>query len=307
MNMRINHALVGLFVLLLGTALVGVILWLSAGAPGRAYDEYLVYMADSVSGLGQDSAVKYYGVDVGRVHEIALGPSEEQRVRLLLQIERGTPIRQDTVATLEAQGLTGLAYINLTGGRGSSPPLEKARDADLPVIRSRSSIWGRLDLSLADLVDNLIDASKRLRLLFSDRNQRLFTETLSRLHELSTVLAGRSGALGSVIDEAADTMGHLREAGERLPALVDHLDSTATALETMARELGAAGIAMRRTADAGARDLHRATSETVPEIVSLIRELQLAAESLRRFGEQLERDPGILLHGSASRRPGPGE
>jgi phospholipid/cholesterol/gamma-HCH transport system substrate-binding protein len=306
-SVRTNHALAGLFVLLLGTALVGIILWLSAGTPGRAYDQYVVYMTDSVSGLSRDSAVKYYGVDVGRVHGIALGPSETRRVRLLLQIERGTPIREDTVATLEVQGLTGLAYINLTGGHESAPPLRKARETEFPVIRSRPSVWGRLDLSLADLVDNLIDASKRLGLLLSDSNQRLLAETLSGVHELSAVVAGRSAVLGSTIDDAARAMRYLREAGEKLPALVDQLESTAAALETMAVELGAAGISVRHAAGSGARDLHRATSEALPEIVALIRELQLAAESLRRFSEELERDPGILLHGPTPGRPGPGE
>ena len=87
MSARTNYALVGVFVLLFGTALIGVVLWLSSGAPGRAYDEYVVYMAESVSGLSRDSAVKYYGVDVGRVHDIALGPTETQRVKLMLTAE----------------------------------------------------------------------------------------------------------------------------------------------------------------------------------------------------------------------------
>jgi phospholipid/cholesterol/gamma-HCH transport system substrate-binding protein len=304
---RTNYALVGVFVLLFGTALIGVVLWLSSGAPGRAYDEYVVYMAESVAGLSRDSAVKYYGVDVGRVHDIALGPTETQRVKLTLQIDGGTPIRQDTVATLETQGLTGLAYINLTEGRGSSPPLGKVPGEEHPVIRSRPSIWGRLDRSLADLVDNLIDASNRVKILLSDKNQRLITETLAGVNALSVAVASRSEALAVTIDEAADTMGHLRETGEKLPALVVRLESAAAALEDMARELGAAGVAVRRTVESGGQDVRRLTREALPEVVSLVHELQLAAENLRRFSEELERDPSVLLYGAARSQPGPGE
>lgn len=307
MSTRTNYALVGLFILLFGAALIAVMLWLSAGGPGRAFDKYLVYMEESVSGLSRDSAVKYYGVDVGRVHKIALGPSEKRQVRLVLQIDRGTPIRQDTVATLETQGLTGLAYLNLTGGRGDSPPLEKTRGEEFPVIQSRPSIWGRLDRSLGDLVDNLIDASERVKVLLSDRNQLLISDTLARVNELSVAVSNRSETLGAAIDNAASAMDRLRATGEGLPPLVTQVKRTSVALEDMARELGAAGVAVQRTVRSGGQDVHRLTSEALPEIVSLVRELQLAAESLRRFSEELERDPSILLHGAAAGRPGPGE
>lgn len=307
MSRRTNYALVGFFVLLLGTALVAVLLWLSAGGPGRAFDRYLVYMEESVSGLSRDSTVKYYGVDVGRVHEISLGPGEQRRVRLLLQIDRGTPIRQDTVATLETQGLTGLAYLNLTGGREGSPMLEETPGEEFPVIHSEPSIWGRLDRSLADLVDNLIEASERLKLLLSDENQRLITDTLARASDLSALLSGRAGTLAAAIDDAAGTMKRLRETGDALPALVDQIATTASALEGMAGELGAAGVAVRRTAEAGGQEVRRLASEALPEILALVRELHLAAGNFRRFSEELERDPGVILHGAAAGPPGPGE
>ena len=121
MTGKTNYVLVGLFVLALTLTLIAGVLWLGSGGPGRVYDEYLLYMQESVSGLSRDNAVKYHGVDVGRVREIALDPRRAEEVRLLLEIDRGTPIREDTVATLETQGLTGLAYINLTGGAAAWP------------------------------------------------------------------------------------------------------------------------------------------------------------------------------------------
>ena len=92
-------------------------LWLAAGrTAGKEYDSYLVYLTESVSGLNRQAPVKYRGVVVGLVREIALDPEELERVRVMLAIERGMPIKQDTVAMLSTQGLTGIAYLDLRAG-----------------------------------------------------------------------------------------------------------------------------------------------------------------------------------------------
>ena len=63
MKARANYVLVGLFVLLLGVALIAAILWLTTGGPPKDYDFYIVYSTESVSGLNIDAPVKYKGVE----------------------------------------------------------------------------------------------------------------------------------------------------------------------------------------------------------------------------------------------------
>ena len=105
-----NYALVGAFVLALGAALIAGALWLAAGgASAQAYDLYLAIEDESVAGLNLNAPVKYNGVDVGKVKGIHLDPANPERVRLIFAIERGTPIKEDTVAVLKTQGLTGIA------------------------------------------------------------------------------------------------------------------------------------------------------------------------------------------------------
>ncbi|MDP2707564.1 MAG: MlaD family protein, partial [Burkholderiales bacterium] len=106
-----NYALVGAFVLVLGAVLIAGVLWLaSGGAYHKKYDLYLAIMDESVAGLNLNAPVKYNGVDVGKVRQIQLDTVNPERVNLLFAIERGTPIKEDTVAVLKIQGLTGIAY-----------------------------------------------------------------------------------------------------------------------------------------------------------------------------------------------------
>ncbi len=106
METKVSYAIVGAFVLVLSVAIAGGVLWISSGRVARKdYDTYLAYFTESVSGLNRQAPVKYKGVEVGSVREIGLDPTDPQRVQLVLAIERGVPIKQDTVAVLSVQGL----------------------------------------------------------------------------------------------------------------------------------------------------------------------------------------------------------
>jgi len=307
MNNKITYSLVGLFVLVLGTALVAGMLWLGSGGPGRSYQIYAVYMGESVAGLSRDGAVKYRGVDVGRIRDITLAPDNPEQVRLLLEIEQGTPIMKDTVATLEAQGLTGLAYINLMGGSQGSTPLTAGPDQDYPVIPSRPSVWGRLDRSLGELVDNLIEASRRINTLLNPDNRQLLVNTLTNLDRLSHDLAEHSSHLGTALDDLGTTLRNTRDASADLPKLMQQFRHSARALEHMADEISATGASVRESVAARDRDLQRFTGSALPEAAAMVSELRQAAENFRRLSDTLQRDPSTLLYGAPQQPPGPGE
>ena len=118
-----NYAVVGAFVLALGAVLVAGILWIaSGGAFQKKYDHYLAIMEESVSGLNLNAPVKYNGVEVGKVRSIALDPVKPQNVRLVFAIERGSPIKQNTLAVLKTKALTGIATAKRKAARPVGPP-----------------------------------------------------------------------------------------------------------------------------------------------------------------------------------------
>lgn len=313
MNTRSNNVLVGIFVLLLLGVFIAGVLWLGAGGPPRDYDYYLSYMTESVSGLGVDAAVKYKGVDIGRVREIKLDPENPEQVRLLLMVLEGTPIKVDTVATLELQGLTGLAEINLTGGSRDSARLAKSDDV-YPVIPSRPSLLVRLDDSMSELLGNFIETSARLNALMNDDNRAALGAIMKNVEQTTAALAAESQDLEGVIVDAKATLKNIRRTSEELPALVKNFQASAEALERMANSmertsgtLSETGVALRETVEASGQDLERFTRTAMPEATVLVTELRQTAENLRKMSETLERDPSALLFGGPKREPGPGE
>ena len=308
METKVNFAVVGAFVLLLGAALIGGVLWLSSEKSYRkAYDLYLVYMQESVSGLNPDAPVRYRGVQVGRVRNIALAPGDVERVLLKLDIERGTPIKQDTVAVLRTQGLTGIGHVELTGGSRASPALQALPGEDYPVIRTGPSLMVRMDAALTTLLDNLTRSSVNINALLDESNRAALKQTLAGLAVVSRTLAARSAEIDAGVANAARTMQNTARLGGEISGLVERIQRSAEAFDRMSNE-GARAAASAATAVEGARaDLRQAARDTVPEARLLIAELRELTTSLRRFSDQLERNPGMLVHGKPAAKAGPGE
>lgn len=320
METRVSYTLVGLFVVLLGAALVGVVLWLGKGGYGTVYETYYAYMRESVSGLSLNAPVKYRGVEVGRVQEIILNPDNPEEVRLTLEIVRGTPVKQDTLAVLDTQGLTGLASINLTGGSRDSPPLTAEPGATYPVIKSGPSLFFRLDSALsrflADetlprLLANLNRLAVEARTVLGDDNRAAMNEILRDLSNVTRTLAGRREAMDQGVLRAAEVMEHVADLtktlSRQMPEIMERMNRAAGALEAMTREVARTSTAVGAAVNQTRPDVERFARQTLPETGLLIAELRQLTASLRRVAMQLEQQPNSLIFGRPSAPPGPGE
>jgi phospholipid/cholesterol/gamma-HCH transport system substrate-binding protein len=308
MESKVNFAAVGAFVLVLGISLVGGVLWLSSGKFYRkAYDTYLVYTGESVSGLDPDAPVRYRGVQVGVVRRIALARDDVERVQLTLGIVRGTPIKQDTVAVLSVQGLTGIAHVELTGGSRDAAPLAARPGEDYPVIPSAPSLMVRLDAAISALLTNVNRSTERFNELLDDDNRRALKEALANLNVLSRTLAARAAVIDAGVVNASKTAENTARLTAELPQVVERIRNSADAFDRMANEVARAGANVTSTLEGARAEARQFSGETLPEARALLAELRELTASLRRFSDQIERNPAMLLYGRPAAKKGPGE
>ena len=111
-----------------------------------------------------------------RCTDIRLDPGNPEQVSLLFAIERGTPIKEDTEAVLKTQGLTGIAYVELSGGSPNSPPLRGEAPASYPEIRTKPSLSARLENVLTTLMAKLDSTSDSVNAILSDENVAAFKQ-----------------------------------------------------------------------------------------------------------------------------------
>jgi phospholipid/cholesterol/gamma-HCH transport system substrate-binding protein len=311
---KVNYTLVGVFVLALGTALVAGVLWLAAGIGGhKRYDPYQAVMNESVAGLNLNAPVKYLGVDVGKVQSIAIDTDHPQQVRVMFAIERGTPITEDTLAVLKTQGLTGIAYVELSGGRPDSPPLV-AKDGSVPTIGTRPSLTARLEADVATVLAGLNRTSTAITATLDAKNREALARTLADTATLMHTLAAQQATISEGIQNTARAARNTARATEQLaPAVeqlgpaIERITQSAASVQKMADEIARTGVDARVAVDAAASGVRRFNAETLPEFDRLLAQLNQLAGSLRRLSEQTERNPSSLLLGAPTLPPGPGE
>lgn len=314
MGSKVNYTLVGFFVLLLGSAFVATTLWLSAAGQNQQYTTYIAYLSESVSGLNPKSAVKYRGVDVGLVRDIDLDRDNPERVMLLLDIEAGTPIKTDTVATLSVQGITGLAFVELTGGSREAPLLAASRGAEFPEIPTEPSLFVRLDTAVTEVVvdfgsiaDSFNRTAMQISSFLNDDNQAALAGALQNTEDLTRGLAGRAKDLGITLAKVNRVLDGAGEVTDELPTLVRRIEGSLAALEGGIRDIRLIAGNMDTAVTSGREEMLRLSRDTLAPLGPLLAEMRQLVQTLNRIGAQIEQKPNLLLLGRPASAPGPGE
>jgi phospholipid/cholesterol/gamma-HCH transport system substrate-binding protein len=318
MEIRASYVIVGAVVLALLAGLAAFSLWLVEAGVDRDVARYEIAFAGSVSGLPEGGQVMYRGIPVGRVGEIRIDPANVENVLVLVEIDRDTPIKKDTVATLEFQGLTGIAYVQLRGGTQESARLDPDA-AQPPRIPSRPSTLERVFESTPELLAHSLAVVDRLSLLLADDNLKAIAGTLHNVEKLTADLAGRAGGADAVLAGAADMTEEIQKTSvevrqlatdlrqltgrvdQRVDGVSDDLVGTLTELRGAASSLAGAAGRLQQVLGQLEQPVDDFAATGLYEFTQLIGETRLLVAALSRITKEFERDPAGFLIGRSAR------
>lgn len=260
METRASYAIVGTFVLSMIAALFAFIIFIAKVQFDQVSVPYYVYFSGSVTGLEDGSSVRLRGVPIGVVDDIRIAPEDPALVRVRVQVGSDTIISQDAVATIEMQGITGIAYIQVTGGRKESPPIER-RMGEIAVIPSKPSQISEFIDAAPQVLNRLIHVTELLEKFLSDDNAQ----------------------------NVAQIIGNTRVFSEDLSKA--NFAEVAAALNKVSQQM----VAVLSENRGPIRDF---TGGGLYELSLMIGDMRELSASLRRLVAQIERDPsGFLLAG----------
>jgi phospholipid/cholesterol/gamma-HCH transport system substrate-binding protein len=307
METRANYVLVGAFVLVLLAGLLVAGLWFARVQFNQQSTFYDIYFNGSVTGLTDGSAVRYNGIPVGRVTSIQLDPENPQRVRVTVQLSASTVVRSDAVASLEVQGITGGAFIEIAGGGNEAPPLERHEGQRYPVIVSTQSGLQRVVAGAPELLSRVIELSDRLALLLDDHNRAALAETLDNVRRLTAVAAGHAGDIDSALGDGAAAIRDLRvtlaTANQALAELKQLLGpdgqmrTTVKSVDEGARKLAELTRHLDTIVQENRAPLRDFTQRGLSEVQQLLADARVLVNQLTRIADTVERDPARFLYG----------
>lgn len=234
METRANYVLIGAVTLMAVIATFAFFLWYARISISRQFDYYDIVF-DSVAGLSQAADVRFNGITVGRVVDIGIDPEDAAKVRVRIEIADGTPVRSDTVATLQAQGVTGVSFVSLSNSKADAPPLPIDPRTGVATIPSEPSV---LDTIIETAPKLLREATGLLRDLGS------FTgpENQQRVSEILANVANASAGLEQALKDFSAISGSVRTGVEQISAFTGRLEGIASRAETT---LGVAETALQ--------------------------------------------------------------
>jgi phospholipid/cholesterol/gamma-HCH transport system substrate-binding protein len=310
------HALAaGIFVTLLTALVLGLAAWLTRDTGVR--DTYEISTKEAVTGLQAQAPVRYRGVDVGKVSEIGFDPKAPGAVLVRLLVDREAPLTRDTFATLSYQGVTGLAFIQLSD-EGKSTVRLQPNDEVPPRIPLRPGILAKLEEKGEVILEQVEQVTKRVNRLLNDDNQKRISSALEDISSAAgsaSKLAARldntvQNKLDPAIAEATVTLKGVQKTADQVGRTANEFGQMASEFGKTAQRLNAKDGPVDRLSE-GADTLSQAADQfgrtTLPRVNRMSEEATRTIRSLGRVVNEISDNPQALIYGDGPPRPGPGE
>ena len=298
MSTKSSKFLIGLFVIAAFLIVAGVIIWISAARILMKGSLYAVYFDESVQGLQVDSAIKYRGVDIGKVERIDVAP-DFKLIEVIMKIDLEGDLENRTIASLKTAGITGIVFIELDqiqpGELAKSPHL--SFKSGYQVIPSRRSDISRILSDTGAIIHNVksIDFQG-----ISDQLKKM-SQSIEKFVE--------SKKLGNIMANLESTSANLDETIAKInktvsDGKVDRAMNEAIKTLSDARQLinlargDIESLKLKDKADraeTAIADLDKKTKMITVQLQDTSENLRVTSENLQKLSDSLNRDPSELI------------
>ncbi len=246
---------------------------------------YYTRLAESVSGLELGTPVKQNGVEVGEISGISTDSGDVTKAIVRFTVSKGTPMKTDMVASMGSYGITGLKYIEITGGSYSSPDIPPGGE-----VKSELSTWGKLTvradsiaLKVDHLLGNIIGITETQnkehidRLIKSSADLSAGMDTLTR--DIISIRPGKrlDGILAQLEAASKDMKGKIHDA---------EIDQTIHEYRKAAE--GITGVAQK---------LDVTVMRVQEDLSQSMSNMKETMKNMNTFSRQIKENPSVLLRG----------
>jgi phospholipid/cholesterol/gamma-HCH transport system substrate-binding protein len=297
-----QYLIVGLFVVIAATILIGVWLWFSAHNR-QVYNIYIAIFNESVDGVTTNSVVKYNGVEVGKVKKLEPDPLNPRNTLVYLNILQKVVLNAQAYAVMKGQGLTGLSYISLTVPADAKVGnnIVPNNSEPYPIIPTKPSLLSSLTDQAQGIADNVGEISGEVKQLLNEQNVKHLSNILANLDNLSSAIASRSDEINQSVATMAEILKNVKKNTENLNLTFNQIQNLTNIL---ADTTSNANSLITEVQD---NTLQNVNAVLLPNLNSTISHLNQSSYQLEQLLKLLNQNPSALVRGKTTPTLGPGE
>ncbi|OGO94603.1 MAG: hypothetical protein A3F10_04240 [Coxiella sp. RIFCSPHIGHO2_12_FULL_42_15] len=307
MDTKVNYTIVGIIGVILISALIIIIFWMSTMKKVMNFHVYLSYFHQSVTGLHKESLVRYNGIKVGYVSKIKMDKNNLQDVKVFMKIQDDAPITTSTVAIIESEGFTAGKYIALKALTTHAPPLKRQPHQEYIIIPSQPSLLGDLATSVRSITEETKAVMVKLNRLLDTTNQQAIGASLQNIEKITDVIAKKSKAIDESLASMQVILKNTANVSNQFPNMVEQTQKTLRAFENTANKMDKTSDSANETLASSSAAIQNVNNQLLPTAQQLLQQLIEMVATFSQFGDDLSRNPTLLIRGRRPLQAGPGE
>lgn len=297
METRANYVLIGVFTLAVIFGAFGFIWWFERAGDLGGRAPYEVVFDSSVSGLRPGAPVLFNGIRIGEVTGLRLDSVDPRKVVVGISVLPTAPVRSDTRASLEYQGLTGIASVAMTGGQKEAPPLLAQTKGGAPRIVAEGGQVQDLMTGAKQIMGRIDSIAMRIDRLLGDNEQR-FDQAIKDISKFTNVLSTRADDTDALIQNASELAAKLNKMADRFDSVLKGVEGFTGSKENQGfmADASAAARSVRELAD----QLAKIAPSTLREYQALAVDARRTVGEIERVVRNLERNPSGFIFGGGN-------
>ncbi len=234
--MKNHNVIVGVFITA-AIVLFGAALFL-IGDQHKAFRRHVIFYTNfqNVDGIPKGSTVRVDGIDAGELEAIEIPSSPSQKFRLKMNVDdrlRGL-IRQDSLVTVETEGLVGDKFLLIQGGtdRASEAAPESTLQGKEPfeigkLLEQAQGIMNQAGTTITGLQSTMKDVSGRL-----DTTLDTATGTIRNVNGVVLDVRKGKGTAGLLLEDPA-TAADVKQSVANVRQTTEKLNTTTTRVDNL--------------------------------------------------------------------------
>jgi len=274
--------------------------------------EYTTYFKFA-GGLEPGSLVRFGGFKVGTIKSASLDPEDSTRIRVILQVEPGTPIHTNSKARISSLGFLGENYLEISAGTRDAAPLPPGSEiptveiVQLPdVFNNVNNITVNATKLVNDLDDRVLALSDNANQLIKNLNDVVSPENKEHF---GSVLANADGMMKESRPHMEKTLSNLDTASGKVSPAIDNLNGTISKADKLTDHLDAVVVENRKEihdtllrlqtsladAERMINDLDDTLGANRGNLDETLENIRATSENLKEFTDTLKQRPYSLI------------